>query len=175
MQEQSLELSTLEGIESRAQGRLAVWGRRGFLLLLLAFVAAGLSGVLGVRTTTSTAEQDGWSVSVEHASISRAGLDSPFEVTVTHPGGFGKELTLALTGSYFDIFESQGFFPEPSDETRDGETLYLTFAAPAGDTFVLAFDAYVQPASQVGRSGTVAVVDDGERVAGVGFRTVLLP
>jgi hypothetical protein len=168
--------STLSGIETTTpQGGLAVWGRRAFLLLLLCFILAGLLGLLGVRTSTARTEMDGWTVSVEHAAIARSGLDVPWQVTVTHPGGFGKELTLAVTGDYFDIFESQGFDPEPSDETSDGQTLYLTFQAPAGDTFVLSYDAYVQPSAQIGRDGTVAVLVDGERVAATDFRTRLLP
>lgn len=167
--------STLSGVETTARGGLAIWGRRGFLLLLLLFVVAGLLGFLGVRTSTAHTEADGWTVAVEHATVARAGLDVPWQVTVTHPGGFGKELTLAVTGDYFDIFETQGFSPEPSDETRDGQTLYLTFQAPPGDTFVVAYDAYIQPSAQTGRDGTVAVMVDGDRVATTDFRTRLLP
>lgn len=168
-------LSTLEGIETAGQGRVALWTKRAFLLALTLLVAAGLLGYLGVRTTTTDAEEDGWTVTVQHAEIARAGLDVPWQVTVHHPGGFGKEITLAVTGSYFDIFETQGFVPEPSDEMRDADTRFLTFTAPPGETFVLDYDAYIQPASQQGRSGTVSVLVDGERVAAVDFRTRLLP
>jgi hypothetical protein len=167
--------STLEGIESRAQGRSAVWGRRVFLLALLAFVVAGLTGLLGVATTTSTATEDGYQLSLEHATRARAGLDVPWRVTVHHPGGFGKSLTLAVTGDYFDIYETQGFRPDASATTRDGNMLYLTFDAPPGDTFVVAYDAYIQPSSQQGRSGSVSVMVDGAREATVDFRTRLLP
>ena len=166
---------TVKGIETAAQGRAAIWARRGFLLALLAFVLCGATGLLGVRTATTSTEEDGWSVAVEHAATARAGLDAPWKVTVTHPGGFEKDLTLAVTADYFDIFETQGFEPEPSDETRDGDTLYLTFATPPGDTFVLSYDAYLQPSAQTGRDGTVAVLVDGDRVATTDFRTRLLP
>ena len=167
--------STLSDIETTSPRRVSAWLRRAFLLALLLFVLAGLLGLLGVRTTTARSSEAGWSLSVEHAAVARAGLDVPWQVTVTHPGGFGKELTLAVTGDYFDIFESQGFDPEPSDETRDAQTLYLTFPAPPGETFVLAFDAYIQPSAQAGREGTVAVMVDGDRVAATDFRTRLLP
>jgi len=100
----------------------------------------------------------------------------PFVITVRHAGGLGKQVTLAVTGGYFDIFETQAFHPEPSDESRDGHTLYLTFEAPPqGDTFTVAYDAYIQPAAQVGRSATVGVVDEGRQVAVVDVRTRLLP
>ena len=94
---------------------------------------------------------------------------------MTHPGGFGKQLTLAVTGDYFDIFETQGFHPNPTDETRDGHDLYLTFTAPPGDTFVVDFDAYIQPASQQGRSATVALVKGTTPLVWVSYRTRLLP
>ena len=168
-------MQTIHGLETRAQGRLAIWSRRGFLTLLLVVVLAGLAGLLGVRSTTGSAEDAGWSLSLRHAATARAGLDVPWEVTVTHEGGFGKELTLAVTGSYFDLFETQGFTPDPAEATRDGDTLFLTFTAPPGDTFVVAYDAYIQPAAQQGGSGTVSVMDDGVRVATVGFDTTLLP
>jgi hypothetical protein len=107
--------------------------------------------------------------------VARAGLDTPYQVTVTHPGGFGKQLTLAITGSYFNVFETQGFHPDPADETRDGTTLYLTFAAPPGDTFVVDFDTYVQPASQQGRSATLTVIDGGAAQVSVDYQTRLMP
>lgn len=167
--------STLEGLESADEGRIAVWTRRGFLTLLLCFVLAGVLGLLGVRSSTARASEDGWTVSVLHASVSRSGLDTPWEVTVTHAGGFSGDVTLAVTADYFDIFETQGFNPEPSDESRDGTTRYLTFKAPPGDTLKVSFDAYIQPASQVGRSGTLSVVDGGRRLASVDFKTFLMP
>lgn len=138
-------------------------------------VAAGLLSLLGVRSSSVSAHDGGYDVSLRYPSVARAGLDTPWQVTVTHPGGFGKELTLAVTGDYFDIFETQGFHPEPADETRDRDTLYLTFTAPPGDTFVVDFDAYIQPASQQGRSATLSIIDGGARKATVAFDTLLLP
>ncbi|WP_299445947.1 hypothetical protein [uncultured Phycicoccus sp.] len=167
--------ATLDGLETPGQGRTALRWRRSFVALLVAFVLAGTTGLLGVRTTTISAAEDGWEISVEHATIARAGLDVPWTVTLTHDAGFDGDVTLAVTGDYFDIYESQGFNPEPSDETRDGDTRFLTFSPPAGRTLVVSYDAYIQPSAQLGRSGTVAVVVDGRRLAPVGFRTVLLP
>jgi hypothetical protein len=168
--------TTLEGLETRRQDIVGAWWRRVFMTVLALIVAAGLAGLLGVRDATADASENGWSVRVHYAATARAGLDVPFVITVRHAGGFGKQLTLALTGGYFDIFETQAFHPEPSDETRDGDTLYLTFNAPPdGDTFVVAYDAYIQPAAQTGRAARIAVVDQGSQVAAVDVRTRLLP
>ena len=172
----SLPETTLEGLESRRQDVAGMWGRRVFVGCLLVVLAAGVAGLLGVRTTTADASDNGWSVQLEYASVARSGLDVPFTATVRHEGGFGDVVTLALTGDYLDIYETQGFHPEPSTSRRDADTLYLTFDAPVeGDTFVVAYDAYIQPAAQRGRDGTLAVLTDGREVASVSFRTRLLP
>lgn len=171
-----LPVSTLTGLEGARADRVATWARRAFLLLLVGVVVAGLLGVLGVRSRTASASQAGWTVDLRYAAVARAGLDVPWQVTVRHRGGFGGQpVTLAVTGEYFAIYETQGFFPEPSAQARDGDTLYLEFDAPPGDVLVVSYDAYVQPASQVGRSGTVGVYDGTRVLAPVAFRTRLVP
>ena len=168
--------STLTGFETRSQERTAAWGRRAVLTLLLLIVLAGVSGLLGVWTATSNDEGGGYVLSVKHAAIARAGLDVPWQVTVTHEGGFDETITLAVTGDYFDMYETQGFTPEPSAMVRDAETLFLTFDAPDGNTFTVDYDAYIQPASQRGESATVAVVDsDLQPIASVDIGTLLWP
>jgi hypothetical protein len=59
--------STIVGIETPAEGRFAVWVRRGFLVLLLAFVLAGVTGLLGVRTATETKTDGGYALSLRYA------------------------------------------------------------------------------------------------------------
>jgi hypothetical protein len=168
-------VSTRTGVD-RLEGRAAVWGRRGVMAALTLLVLAGLTGYLGAHTTTATAEGDGYRVALRYATVARAGLDVPWQVTVTSESGFQDSVTLAVTGDYFDIYESQGFNPDPDKAVRNGDTLYLTFGAPGGDTFVVSYDAYIQPSSQLGRDGTVGVLSpDGRTVAAVDFRTRLLP
>ncbi|MGZ4447935.1 MAG: hypothetical protein ACXVWZ_13050 [Nocardioides sp.] len=168
--------STLVGFETPGQRRVATWGRRVFLTLLVVFVLAGGTGLLGVRTGVSSASHDGYDLSVTHATWARAGLDVPWAVRIHHPGGFDKTLTLAVSGDYFDIYETQGFYPTPSATTRDADTLYLTFTSPPGDTFVLTYDAYIQPSSQQGRTGSVRLLGQGgTTVDAVRFTTHLLP
>lgn len=168
--------STLSGLEQRPQRPLAVWGRRAFLSALLVLVLAGLGGFLGVRTETATAHRNGYTLQVEHAAVARSGLDVPWQVTVDREGGFAATITLAVTGDYFDIYETQGFSPEPSASVRDGELVYLTFDAPEGERFTLSYDAYIQPASQRGRDATVSVVDDAlVPLVSVEIDTFLLP
>jgi hypothetical protein len=155
--------------------KVAMWLRRAMLTAMALAVAADLFSLLGVHTSSVTAQRNGYTLTLHYPSVARAGLDTPWQVTVVHPGGFGKELTLGVTGDYFNIFETQGFHPNPASETRDGTTLYLTFTAPPGNTFVVDFDAYIQPASQQGRSATVSVIDSGTPMVAVDYRTRLMP
>lgn len=170
--------STVEGLEGHGEGTAALWARRGFLALLTLALAAALLGELGDRTerTTATSADGRWTLSLLHASVARAGLDVPWEVTVTREGGFDGPVVLGVTGTYLDLYETQGFRPEPSASYRDGSTLFLEFdPPPSGDTMVVAYDAYVQPASRQGSSGTLAVRSGDAVLVSLDFGTALLP
>lgn len=158
-----------------ANRTMAVRSRQAMLALMALLVLAALLTILGVHTSTASAEGAGYRLDVVYPRTARPGLDAPLQITVTHPGGFRGQVTLAMSGHYLDLYESQGFRPSPSDETREGDTYYLTFTAPPGDVFRVYFDAYIQPASQHGRSGWVAVIDSGHVVVRQDFSTILWP
>lgn len=167
--------STLDDVRPAAAGPRPLLGRRAATGLLLVVVLAGAAGLLGVRSGTTTATAGGYTVSVEHAWVARAGLDVPWTVTVEHPGGFDGPVTLAVSSEYFSLYEEQGLDPEPASQTADAQYLYWTFDPPPGDVLSVDFDAYIQPSSQWGASGEVAVLDGGAPAVTVGFRTVLVP
>lgn len=153
-----------------------LWGRRLAVGALAAVLIAAVAGALGLRTGNAEAEAGGYRLHVQYPAVARAGLDVVWSVAVHHPGGFGKEVTLRLTRGYTGLFEHQGYSPEPSAEHQDAAYDYLTFDAPAGDTFTFDVDAYVQPASHRGTTAEIAVLDgSGTPVVSVGFRTRLLP
>ena len=153
----------------------AVWGRRVGIAALVLVVAADLGGGLGVHTTTRTATGGGYRLTLSYPGIARAGLDVRWRARVDHAGGFDRPITLALSGDYLSIYETQGFHPEPSAETRSAHRLLLTFDPPHGDSFVLDYDAYIQPASQRGKSGTLSLKVHGRNAASVHFHTFLWP
>jgi hypothetical protein len=167
--------STLADVRPVERGPRRARARTAVVALLLAIVLAGALGLLGVRSTTTTATGGGYTLSVTHAWVARAGLDVPWSVELRREGGFPGPVTVAVTGEYFDIYEEQGLDPEPAAQTADAQDVYWTFDPPPGDTLGIDFDAYIQPASQWGASGTVAVVEDGRRVVSVDFSTVLVP
>jgi hypothetical protein len=165
--------STLSGIAPI--GRVNRLLTRTTLTGLAVLVLAGAVGALGLHTSSASSSSGGYTLDVSYPRVARAGLDVEWQATITHADGFENDVVLAVSADYFGMFETQGFFPEPSDETRDGDTLYLTFAAPDGDTLTVGYDAYVQPSSQRGSSATVSVVDGGRPAATVHITTTLLP
>jgi hypothetical protein len=168
-------LADVAGPEAARRGR--PW-RLGAIALLAVLVLLGAVGAFGVRARTTTATRAGYRLTVTYPWVARAGLDVPWHVEVRRDGGFAgqKVVTLAVTARYFDIFETQGFHPEPASETRDRRDLFLSFTVPpSGDVLEVDFDTYVQPSAQLGRRARVAVVQSGAEQVAVGFRTWLTP
>ena len=170
------ESSTLSDVRAAHRGpRPLIWRRTGSILLVL-FVLAGLFGLLGDRTgVVEGAAADGHHLRLEYAVTSRPGMDVPFQIRLTRAEGLDSEVTLALTGDYLDMYETQGWYPEPTEQTRDGEWLYLTFATEGQPVMVIDFNAYIQPNALLPRSGELALVVDGEPVDPLSFRTFLFP
>ena len=166
---------TADGMAETSQP-VALWMRRGAVTALAALVVASLLGVLGVRMAETTAQANGYDLTLRYPAVARAGLDAEWRVTVGHEGGLPEEIVLAVTGDYFDLFEAQAFHPEPADSSRDEDTLYLTFTTqPGSDLFVVVFDAYLQPAAQRGGAATVTVLEGDDQMVSVDYRTRLLP
>ncbi|HEX3004466.1 MAG TPA: hypothetical protein VHO27_09640 [Angustibacter sp.] len=168
--------STVLGVRGPGEARTSSHWRTGSIIALWLVVIAGVTGVLGVRSHTVRANGGGYSAQLTYASVARPGWDVPWHLVVRHPGGFGDgTVTVAVSRSMFDIYETQGFHPEPDSSTADDEYVYLEFAPPPGDTLVVDFDAYIQPTSQIGRRATVKVVTGGQERLRLHLHTMLLP
>jgi hypothetical protein len=174
-----VDASTTAGlsVDPRTGGRV-VWLRRGFIALLAVVVVLGLAGILGVRSRTvgNTSEDGTTELRVKYAQVARAGLDVPFQISVTKPGGFDGDVTIAVSGDYLDLFDRNGVDPEPSDSTGTPDDVIWRFTRPPGDTLQVSVDMQVQGGRHWGRDGTVAVLDDaGHPVVQVKFKTWLVP
>jgi hypothetical protein len=174
--------STLEGVRDHQRGWVSRLASRAFVVLLFLICVAGGTGLLGGRTSTATAEGvgKGYRMVLSYPHTARPGLDAFWELEVVHAGGFHGPITLAVTGSYFDLFETQGYYPTPSSTTRDGTYVYMTFTPPpGGDTFKVMFDSYVQPYVEpshlLAQPATVILLKHGQRVDAIHFSTWLFP
>jgi hypothetical protein len=170
--------STLRGVRTSEKGRLARRARWGAIVALIIVVGVAASGWLGVRTETVSASGDGFRLTVGYATVARAGLDVPLRVQVDRLDGsdFDDDVTLEINARYLSIFETQGFQPDPDQSAAVGDAIRMTFTQPpTGPSFVLNYDAYIQPASQIGTDGQVGIVVDDAPVVTVEFHTTLLP
>lgn len=152
------------------------------LALALSIVdAANVVDVWGVdaqEVTASGAGPDGtaYQLSVEAATVSRPGLATPLAIRIEASDTFRAPLRVAVSQDYLAMFDTNGFFPVPSAETADGHQVIYEFDPPPGDTFLLRYDARIEPAVQSGRSGFVHLLDDaGDPIASVEFTTRIRP
>ncbi|HEY2273375.1 MAG TPA: hypothetical protein VGH30_11400 [Jatrophihabitantaceae bacterium] len=151
-----------------------IWRRVGTGILCL-IVIAGAAGLLGVRSRTTSSGSVGWRLTVTYPQIARAGLDVPWRAEVHHSGGLPSKITMAVSTDYFRMFETQGFYPDADSATNDGHFVYFTFTTHPGDDFMVDYDAYVQPGSQLGKSAVVELLIGGSVKARVALHTWLVP
>ncbi len=168
--------STLVDVAPASAGPHSHWGRRTGVAVLLVVVVLGALGVFGVHSRTTTRSSNGYTLSVTYPQVARAGLDVPWRARVHRAGGVNSDITLAVSSAYFRMFETQGFYPDPDSATNDGDYVYMHFTGlRPGRDFVLEYDAYIQPASQIGKSATVRLLVGGREVARTTFHTWLVP
>ncbi len=150
--------------------------RRVFMAVVAVFLLLGLSGTLGVRTRTVTATGGDYELTVTYGHVSRPGLPTPWEFEVHRAGGFEGPITVSTSSKYLDLFDENGFDPDPLSATTDEERIIWTFEPPGdGDTMTVSFDARVEPGVQLERAkGFVSVLEEGEAVVTVNFSTLVL-
>ena len=150
--------------------------RRLFLAFLFLFLLAGLLGLFGVKTATVRAEGGGYELEVRYAKVARPGLSVPWVVTIRHPGGFDGPVTLTTNAAYFDLLDENSFDPDPESSTADGEIMIWEFEPPEeGDTLEVSLDTRMGPNVQWGASATTAVVENGQQVVSVDYKTWVMP
>ena len=112
---------------------------------------------------------------ITYPQMARAGLDVPWRAQVHHAGGLPKTLTIAVSTDYFRMFETQGFYPDAQsiDQRRHVRLLHLHH--PPGDDFLVDYDAYIQPSSQIGKSATVELIVAKQVVVSTTLHTWLMP
>lgn len=151
------------------------WLRRAATLLLAVIVVAGAASVFGVSESTVAASGSGYALSAEYADVSRPGLETPWKIRVERRGGFDGPLTLRTTAAYLELFDLNGYSPEPDATRRDDEYLIMEFARPVGEEFVFSLDARLSPATQTSQAASTALIDEGRVVAEVSYMTKVMP
>jgi hypothetical protein len=151
------------------------WARRSVLGLLLVFVILGAAGMFGARTRTVSASAGGYELSVTYPAVTRPGLAILWSVEVRREGGLGQEVVIATSSEYFDLFDFNQLYPQPSEETSDGRSTIWTFQAPEGDVMQITMDGRMEPAQQSGAGAITSVLLDGRPAVEVRYSTVVMP
>lgn len=137
--------------------------------------AVGLTSAYGVRSDERRDSGGGYQLEVRYPAVTRPGLASPFRVEVWRAGGFSQPVTVAVDRSYLAMWDENGLSPTPSSELVNGPWVEWEFDPPVGELLTVTFDARIEPGAQSGRDGTVRLIVDDQSVAGVDFRTRVMP
>lgn len=150
------------GETSRHSERLR-WTALAVLGLL---VLAGLANLLGLRTTTSSTTSGDLEVEVLHASIARAGLTAPLQITVRRGGGLDGPVEVSVSSAYLDRFDQHGLDPQPDSSRADERVTTWEWDHVEGPVQVVTLDARIEPGVHWRFDGVVEVTagDDVARV-----------
>lgn len=146
--------------------------------VIAVLVVGGLSGLFGVRTATAANTANGFALEVRHAEVTRAGLATPLDLTISTTDGspLPPEVTTRLASSYLAMLDENGLDPEPASSFQSDMWTWWTFEVPDGeDVIEVSFDARLEPSVQWGESTTAAVVVDGSEMVTVDFATRVMP
>lgn len=149
--------------------------RRIGLAAIGLLLVAGMLNLLGVRTGVARDASGGVTLAVTYAQVSRSGLATPWLVAVSSPDGFDGPVTVTTSAEYFDRFDFNEFYPEPSSTTMQDDLLVLTFDQPDGDRLVVRFDGRASPTFGLGSEATTTLETDGLPRLSVTYRTVVMP
>lgn len=168
--------TTPDTTDRREAGREQLF-RRAFTLLLVLFLLGGALRAYGVLARDATARSAAYELDVRYGRITRAGLATPFDITVRSRGGpFSEPVRVAVSSEYLAMFDQNGLDPDPAAATADDRMVVWEFDPPPGAVLRISLDARVEPAVQWGRGGSVAVLSADDRpVVSVDFHTWVLP
>lgn len=150
-------------------------GRRITLALLALFLLVGLSGSLGPKTATQTVRRGGYTLVLTYPAVTRPGLPIRWEYSITHPGGFDGQVSLATTFDYLHLFDLTNIEPEASAATSSGGEVVYRFAPPDGDVLRVSMDATAESGFHEIPQTTTRVIVGGTTVATVRFSTRVVP
>jgi hypothetical protein len=137
-------------------------------------VLAAVTQQLGVRTDTVTATSGDLTVTLRYADRARGALAAPFSIDIERPGGFATQVEVRTSQRYLEIFDDNGFEPEPVEMTTEAGYVVWTFDPPPGDTLEIILDARIEP-GVFGRERGTTVVAAGDDEVTLEYTTWVAP
>ncbi|HJR97900.1 MAG TPA: hypothetical protein VJ979_08355 [Actinomycetota bacterium] len=151
--------------------------RRVGLAALGLLVIAGLLNLFGVWVRVAAASRDGVTLEVSYAAVTRSGLETPWTVVVRSSDGFDGPITIATSAEYFERFDFNQWYPEPSSSAIRDDVLLLSFEAPPAGSrdLTVRFDGRASPSFGLGSHARTELETDGLPSLAVDYRTVVMP
>jgi hypothetical protein len=150
--------------------------RRFYMGIVGAFLILGLLNVFGSKTASVSAAAHGYTMRVTYPAATRSSLPVKWQLTVTHPRGFSRDVRIAIPIDYFNLFDFNNLYPTPSTTLNRGGMVIMSFSPPTGDTFVLLLDARTQAGLRTGMGTTTSLLDAGGSVlVQVAYSTRVVP
>jgi hypothetical protein len=149
-------------------------------LLWLIIAGAVLDGfdivdAVGPDERIVRASGGGFTLEVEHPSVTRPALASVFRIRVQRDGGFDEPVQLAVSRAYIEAWDLNGIMPSPSGETSLEDWVVWEFDPPPGDELLVTYESRIEPGEQRRATGEVAVLVDDEPVVQVDLDTKVRP
>jgi hypothetical protein len=170
--------STLAGLTPGRRNRVDDIVRWAFIGVVALVLALGILGLLGPMGDSVEASGDGLALEVRYDRLNRCGLPATWEVAVRSTDGhpLPPEVELATTSNYFDLFDENGFSPQPTAETTGADDTTWTFETEPGSTeLVVSLDARTQPGWHEPERGVTTLTVEGHEPLRVAYRTWLAP
>ena len=145
------------------------------LMLLGITDTVGWTSAYGVSSAVIEVSSGGRTLRVRYPEVTRPALASPFDITVVDPGGFDEPVTLRINRRFFQLWDENGWYPDPSSERSEGEWIELEFDPPSGEELRVSLDARIEPAIQSGRAGEVTLMDGDDAVVTARFDVAVRP
>lgn len=150
------------------EGReLGQWLRRGWLLLLLAFVVAALFNLFGQAATTSEAEGAAATLTVTAPEAVRGGIYYQARFTIHAREALGAPV-LQLDRGWYEGTTVNTVEPEPAATTSDENHVELRFPPLApGRTLVVYINLQANPTNVGSHDADVSLLDADRPIATV--------
>ncbi|MDX6625513.1 MAG: hypothetical protein QOE56_502 [Solirubrobacterales bacterium] len=159
-----IDLGRHRDFEGRELGQ---WLRRGFLLLLIAFVIAALLNVFGQAPTTTTAEAGAATLTMTAPSRVRGGLLYQAKFQIDAHQAIGAPV-LVLDRGWYDETTVNTVEPEPAGTTSDPGHIKLRYPPlKPGRTLVIYIDFQVNPTNVGSHDAGVALEDGSTPIASI--------
>lgn len=169
--------STLQGLDDgRTARRSRLWHLAATAGLSLVLIVA-LLGWFGPRSATKVATAGPHRMTVEYPAITRSGVPAPFRVRVDQEQGFAGPVRIAVSDSFYEEFDFQNWYPNPTTEIGETDRVVYEFDPPSGTTFEVSLDARTGPGQLGGKESYTAELlgEKDEVLVSIDFDTLVMP